>query len=59
MATLQCDSPAVVIEPNTGSTLLAVGHQNGSLSVFDITDKSGEEIIQPKITFDGHRSKQY
>ncbi|CAL8082924.1 unnamed protein product [Orchesella dallaii] len=56
VATLNCDSPAVVIEPNIDSTLLAVGHVSGSVSVYDITDKSGESVIEPRITFDGHKS---
>jgi len=56
--TLNCDSPAVVIEPSFWGDKLAVGHQNGSVSIYDLEDLSDEASPEPNVTFEGHTSKR-
>ena len=56
---MKCESPAVVLKPNQDSTLLAVGHAGGALSIYDLKDKSEEASPDPEVTFEGHTSKLY
>lgn len=57
MRTLNCESPAVVVEPSPSGQKLAVGHFNGAVSIYDLSDLSEEASSEPDVTFEGHTSK--
>lgn len=63
--TLRAQSPVVFLKPNEECTHLAVGHLNGSLSIYDLETEEEEQdpeqgipVVEPNVTFEGHTSKQ-
>jgi hypothetical protein len=49
----------VVVEPSPSGNKLVVGHFNGSVSIYDLSDLSEESSPDPDVVFEGHTSKYF
>lgn len=47
-----------MVEPSPSGNKLGVGHFNGAVSIYDLTDLSEDASSEADVTFEGHTSKE-